>query len=184
MNIFKSSIVLFAIIASAMIMPTNSSSVATVGTLTLAANSEYIPTSYNFITGFMCPNILNDYGTTCFDEATQYVLDQLIVGLGSDAYGLPNRTAIASGLPGKCFSAQNYLVMKGLSPSAQILATQWYTSRMNYCTLYEFTPRVFMAALWSGIGLICIVLIVAGIVITAVPSLSVYFLTIGRAVKS
>lgn len=127
------------------------------------------PTAFKMITGYVCSIVLhnNAYGQKCFDSAESVGLAALMPGEGN---ALPSSTfsqtvsnSLVIGQPGTCFEGTDRLSFSGLTPQAQLLAIAARNGKIMECDLTEFTPRLFMSAMWNGLTVILPVLIAIGV---------------------
>lgn len=71
-----------------------------------------------------------------------------------------------AGQYGTCFPYTDKVSYTGLTPQAELLALKSRNGKIMECDLTEFTPRVFMSAMWIGLTYILPILIVLGIVLS------------------
>lgn len=166
------------------------SSMPSVLLASVSSSEVDIPVSFRMLTGYVCEIILHNtkYGQDCFDSAESVGLEALMPGNGnsfpSDTFSLMATESKVVGQPGTCFEGSDRLVFSGLTPQAQLLVLKARNGKVLECDLTEFTPRIFMGAMWTGVTIILPVLVCTGLVLAFTVGLTPYGLLGGTAKKS
>lgn len=156
---------------------------------TSSSDEVELPTSFRMLTGYMCSIILhnNDYGQKCFDSAEASGLRSLLPGEGNplrtDVFSGSNMGSTVVGQIGTCFPFTDRVSYTGLTPQAELLALESRNGKVMECDLTEFTPRVFMSAMWIGIAYIVPVVLVMGIAFSFIIGAAPYIVLCGLGNK-
>lgn len=143
---------------------------ATATAANLASGEGRITVLQHMLTGYVCPVVLHNIDTTCFERAERVALASVLSSAALDA---ANNHSYP-GQPGLCFATTDLVHVNGLTPEASLVALAARNGQYGACSVSEYTRRTFLAAMWVGVAFLLALVASIGITLATVVGLLPY----------